>query len=141
MPPHPAYRRQVLDHLGRVAGMVDELGIGDVLDHATHQTPDLRDRTGGEAVNAMGRQGLGGSNQALSRVPRFFQKTPPFRRLSPRVAPAQLHDEARGRALEPLYAYGVPERYRLMAATAAERRGLTPRVAPRDRPSSPGAGR
>jgi hypothetical protein len=48
-----------LDHLGLVAGMFDELGIGDVLDHATHQNPAMRDLTGGEAGKAMVLNGLG----------------------------------------------------------------------------------
>jgi Domain of unknown function (DUF4277) len=53
MPNQPAYRSQVLDHLGLVAGRFDALGMGDVLDHATHQNPELRDLTVGEAVKAM----------------------------------------------------------------------------------------
>ena len=40
---HPMYQSHILDHLGLVAGMFDELGIGDVLDQATHHNPDLRD--------------------------------------------------------------------------------------------------
>jgi hypothetical protein len=59
MPEQPSYRSQVLDHLGLVAGMFDELAIGDVLDHATHHNPELRDLTVGEAVKAMGLNGLG----------------------------------------------------------------------------------
>lgn len=35
--PQP-YPRQVLDHLGLVAGIFDELGTGEVLDQATQQT-------------------------------------------------------------------------------------------------------
>jgi hypothetical protein len=52
-PDQPMYRSHVLDHLGLVAGMFDELGMGDVIDHATHQHPALRDLTVGEAVKAM----------------------------------------------------------------------------------------
>ena len=52
-PPAPPYRTHILDHLGRVAGMVDELGIGDILDQATHHNPETRDLTVGEAVKAM----------------------------------------------------------------------------------------
>jgi hypothetical protein len=53
MPDQPAYRSHVLDHLGLVAGMFDALGMGDVIDQATHQHPELRDLTVGEAVQAM----------------------------------------------------------------------------------------
>jgi transposase len=129
MPDHPPYRSQVLDHLGLVAGMFDELGIGDVLDQATQQNPEMRDLTLGEAVNAMVLNGLGFINHALYLVPRFFQNKPTSRLISPRVAPKQLNDDALGRALETLYTYGVTELYSLVAATAAQRLGLAPRLA------------
>jgi transposase len=129
MPDQPTYRSQVLDHLGLVAGMFDELGIGDVIDQATQQNPEMRDLTTGEAVKAMVLNGLGFINQALYLVPRFFQNKPTYRLISPRVAPDQLNDDALGRALDTLYANGVTELYSLTAATAAERLGLTPRFA------------
>ena len=65
MPDHPMYRSQVLDHLGLVAGMFDELSIGDIIDHATQPNSDMRDLTVGEAVKAMVLNGLGLINQAL----------------------------------------------------------------------------
>ena len=129
MPDQAPYRSQVLDHLGLVAGMFDELGIGDVIDQATQQHPEMRDLTVGEAVKAMGLNGLGFLNQALYLVPRFFQNKPTYRLISPRIVPEQLNDDALGRALETLYAYGVTELYSLIAATAAERLGLAPRFA------------
>ena len=130
MPNQPAYRSQVLDHLGLGAGMFDELGMGDVLDQATHQNPAMRDLTVGEAVKAMVLNGLGLINQALDLGPRFFQNKPTCRLISPRVAPEQFNDDALGRAWETLYTDGVSELYSLIAATAAERLGLAPRFAP-----------
>jgi transposase len=115
--------------------MFDALGSGAVIDQAPQQHPELRDLTVGEAVTAMVLQGLGCMHQALSLVPRFFQHTPTDRLLAPRMAPAQRNDDALGRALDTLYAEGVTDLYRLMAATAAERRGLAPRLTPLDRTS------
>jgi transposase len=109
--------------------MFDELGIGDVLDHATHQNPEMRDLTVGEAVKAMVLNGLGFINHALYLVPRFFQNKPTSRLIAPRVTPKQLNDDALGRALDTLYASGVTELYSLIAATAAQRLGLAPRFA------------
>jgi transposase len=126
MPNQPTYHSQVLDHLGLVAGMFDELGIGDVIDQATRQNPAMRDLTVGEAVKAMVLNGLGFINQALYLVPRFFQHKPTYRLISPRVTPEQLNDDALGRALDTLYAYGVTELYSLMAVSAAMRLGLCP---------------
>jgi transposase len=82
--------------------MFDELGIGDVIDQATHQDPEMRDLTVGEAVKAMVRNGLGFMNHTLYLVPRFFQHTPTYRLMSPRVAPEQRNDDALGRALDTL---------------------------------------
>jgi transposase len=141
MPDQPTYRSQVLDHLGLVAGMFDELDIGGIIDQATQHNPELRDLTVGEAVKAMGLNGLGLSKQALDLVPRFFQHKPTYRLISPRVAPAQLNDEALGRALDTLYAYGVTELYRLSAATAATRLGLSPTSMHLDSTSFHGDGR
>src|SRR5215471_11174198 len=117
-PPPQPYRTQILDHLGLVAGMFDELGIGDVIDKATQQNPAMRDLTVGEAVKAMVLNGLGFVNQALYLVPQFFQNKPTSRLIAPGVAPAQLNDDALGRALDTLYAYDVTTLYSLIAATA-----------------------
>jgi transposase len=104
MPDQPTYRSPVIDHLGLVAGMFDELGMGEILDQATQHNPEMRDLTVGEAVKALVLNGLGCLNQALYLVPRFFQNKPTYQLMSPRVAPTQLNDDALGRALETLYA-------------------------------------
>jgi hypothetical protein len=135
MPDPAPYRSQVLDHLGLVAGRFDALGMGDVIDQATPQHPAMRDLTVGEAVQARVRHGLGCMNQALDLVPRWCQHKPTSRLMAPRMVPAQLNDDALGRALEPRDADGVPALSSLLATTAAERRGLVPRLAHLDRPS------
>jgi hypothetical protein len=74
LPPQPqSYRTQVLDHLGLVAWMFEELGIAEVIDHATQQDPAMRIVTAGHAVKAMVLNGLGFLNQQLYLVPHFFQ--------------------------------------------------------------------
>jgi transposase len=123
------YRSQVLDHLGLVAGMFDELGIGEVIDQATQQNPEMRIVTAGHAVKAMVLNGLGFVNQQLYLVPHFFHNKPTYRLLAAAIAPEHLNDDALGRALDTLYAYGVTELYSLIAATAAKRLGLTPTFA------------
>jgi hypothetical protein len=39
---HQPYCSEILDHLGLVAGMFEELGIGEVIDRATKQDPEQR---------------------------------------------------------------------------------------------------
>jgi transposase len=126
---------EVLDHLGLVAGMFDELGIGDVLDRAMQPNPETRIVPVGNAVKAMVLNGLGFMNQQLSLVPKFFQNKPTQRLIAPGIEAQHLHEDTLGRALDTLYDYGVTERYRLIAATAAPRLGLAPPFAHRDSPS------
>ena len=132
--PQP-YRSQLLDHLGLVAGMFDELGIGAVIDQATQQNPETRMVTVGQAIKAMVLNGLGFVNQQLYLVPLFFQNKPTHRLIAPGIEAQHLHDDTLGRALDTLYDYGVTALYSLLAVTAAQRLGLTPRFAPLDRTS------
>ena len=92
------YRSQIFAHLGRVAGMFEALGSGDVIDKATQQHPARPIVTAGNAVKAMVRNGLGLVNQRLSLVSQFVQNTPPARLIAPAMAPAHLNDDTLGRA-------------------------------------------
>src|SRR5215510_4628471 len=130
IPPQPQpYRTQVLDHLGLVAGMFEELGIAEVIDRATKQDPEMRIVTAGHAVKAMVLNGLGFINQQLYLVPHFFQNKPLSRLLAPGIQASHLNDDTLGRALDTLYDYGVTALYSLIAATAVKRLGLAPRFA------------
>src|SRR5262245_17156354 len=98
IPPKPqSSRTQVLDPLGLVAGMFEELGITEVIEKATQPNPAMRLVTVGHAVNAMVLNGLGFVNQQLSLVPHFFQHQPRARRIAPGLQASQLTDDPRGR--------------------------------------------
>jgi transposase len=129
LPQPQSYRTQILDHLGLVAGMFEELGIAEVIDQATQQDPEMRIVTAGHAVKAMVLNGLGFLNQQLYLVPHFFQNKPISRLIAPGIHASHLNDDTLGRALDTLYDYGVTELYSLIAATAARRLGLTPTFA------------
>lgn len=120
---HPSARREILDHLGLVAGMFDALGMGGVIDRATQQHPEPRIVTLGHAVKAMGLNGLGFVNQSLDLVPMFFQNNPTQRLIAPGMDATHVNDDTLGRALDTLYDSGVTALYGLMAATAAHHLG------------------
>src|SRR6185503_13518146 len=109
-PPPQPYRTQVLDHLGLVAGMFEELGITDVIDRATQQDPEMRIVTVGHAVKAMVLNGLGFLNQQLYLVPHFFQNNPISRLIAPRIQASHPNDHTLVCALDTLYAYRVTAR-------------------------------
>src|SRR5215510_12774686 len=88
-PPQPqSYRTQVLDHLGLIAGMFEELGITEVIDQATQQNPAMRLVTVGHAVKAMVLNGLGFVNHQLSLVPLPQAFTPVLSMMTPADAPS-----------------------------------------------------
>jgi transposase len=62
-------------------------------------------------------------------MPLFFQNRPTYRHMAPGIEAQHLNDDTLGSALDALYAYGVTELYSLIAVTAAQRLGLTPRFA------------
>ena len=98
---HQPYSSEVLDHLGLVAGMFDELGIGEVLDRTIKHTPGRRIVTVGHAVKAMVLNGLGFVNPQLYLVPLFFQNKPTQRLIAPGVDAQHLHDDTLGRRIPP----------------------------------------
>jgi hypothetical protein len=75
--------------------------------------------TAGHAVKAMILNGLGFVNQQFYLVPHFFRNKPTSRLIAPAIAASHLNYDTLGRALNTLYAYGVTELYRLIAATAS----------------------
>jgi hypothetical protein len=141
MPAHPMYPRQGLAPLGLVAGMCDARGSGEALAQATRQDPARRALTVGAAVQAMGLQGLGFSQHARARGPRFCPPPPPPRRMAPPVAPAQRPDAAWGRACETRSPSGGTALSSLGAVRAAQRLGLVSPGAPRATTRCHGDGR
>ena len=142
IPPKPQpYRTLVLEHLGLVAGMFEALGITAVIDQATQQDPAMRIVTVGHAVKALVLHGRGFINHQLDLVPHFFQHKPIARLIAPGLQASHLHADTLGRALDPLYDFGVTALYSLIAATAARRLGLTPTCSHLDTTSFPVDGR
>jgi len=123
------YESKILDHLGLVAAMVDELELVEQIDQAISQDFDQRVVSIGQAVKAMVLNGLGFVNQRLYLVPQFFHSKPTERLIGPGIKAEHLHDDTLGRALDALYDYGVTELFGELAAHAASQLGLTSRFA------------
>jgi len=120
---------KIFDHLGLVAGMFEELEIGDRIDEQIAQDFDERNVSVGQAVKALVLTGLGFVQQRLYLTAQFFEKMPTNRLIGEGVRPEHLNDDVLGRALDDLYDYGVTELFRDLAAHAGEKLGLTSRFA------------
>jgi transposase len=118
-----------LDHLGLVAGMYDELEIGERIDEHIAQDFEQRKVSVGQAVKAMVLNGLGFVRQSLYLTPQFFETRPTERLIGEGIEPDHLHDDTLGGALDSLYEYGVTELFRDVSAHAVDQLGLTSRFA------------
>ncbi|PQJ34746.1 hypothetical protein BSZ35_09185 [Salinibacter sp. 10B] len=70
------YESKILDHLGLVAGMYDELEIGEEIDSRILQDTEQRKVSVGKAVKAMVFNGLGFIEQRLYLTTQFFETLP-----------------------------------------------------------------
>lgn len=120
----PSYETRTLEHLGLVAGMVDELGIAELIDQLIAQDRTQRQVSIGQAVKAMILNGLGFANRRLYLTPHFFQNKPTERLIAPGVQAEHLHDDTLGKALDALHRFGVSELFTLISHQAMQRLGL-----------------
>ncbi len=120
---------KVLDHLGLVVGMFEELEIGDRIDEHIAQDFDEREISVGQAVKALVLNGFGFVQQRLYLTPKLFERVPTERLIGEGVRPEHLNEGVLGRALDDLFEYGVTELFRELAAHAAGKLGLGSRFA------------
>lgn len=120
-----SYTSKLLNHLGLVAGMYDELGIGETLDRLIKQDKTQRQVTIGQAIKAMVLNGLGFAHRALYLTEQFFQDKPVNRLIGDDIEAKQLNDDVLGRALDTLYGYGLERLYSQITALSLKRLGLS----------------
>ncbi len=72
----PRHETKTIEHLGLVAGMVDELGITERIDALVTQDKEQRHVSVGQAVKAMIFNGLGFTNRRLYLTSHFFLNKP-----------------------------------------------------------------
>jgi transposase len=118
------HKSETLEHLGLITGMFDELGIGELVDELVPQDLSQRNVSIGQALKAMVLNGLGFANRRLYLMPEFFRNKPTERLVGAGISPEHLNDDALGKALDTLHAFGLTELYRQIARQAAERLGL-----------------
>jgi transposase len=121
-------RTEVLNHLGLVSTMYEELGIGELIDTLIPQDTNARHVSIGQAVKAMVLNGLGFAERLLYLTPDFFRPLPVERLIGPGVEASHLNDDTLGRALEALVDADVTGVFSQIAQRACQRLGLTPRV-------------
>jgi len=121
----PSYHSQTLDHLGLVAGMVDELGLVSLINQMLPKPVEGSTVSYGHAVKAMIVNGLGFVQRALYLTPDFFRDKPVDRLVGEGIQAEQLNDDLLGRTLDKIYDYGLDEFYSPLSVQAVTRLGLS----------------
>ena len=120
-------RTESIDHYGLVMGMIEELGIMNVVDQELPTKSKSKIVTHGMAVAAMILNGLGYANKQLYLTPRFFEKKA-LKQLfkSNDIEAKHFNKETLGRTLDALFEYGVNELYEKISKKALDILGLIP---------------
>ena len=97
---------QDIDHLGIIAGIVDEIGIVEIIDGllGTHEQEVV---SAGQVVKALILNCMGFLSSPLYLFSQFFEGKATEHLIGPGVQPEHLNDTRIGRVLEKLYRYGL----------------------------------
>jgi transposase len=109
-----------LDHLGIVAGLIDEIGLVELLNERLGIDPREKVSTG-VVVKAMLLNGLGFVSAPLYLFEKFFKGKATEQLLGTGIKPEQLNDDRLGKALDDLYAIGLSDLFLSISLQAAQR--------------------
>ena len=115
---------QTIDHLGIIAGIVDEIGLVEQINQLLGQ--DKREKvSAGQVVKAMILNGLGFVSSPLYLFGKFFEGKATEHLIGEEVRPEHLNDDRLGRVLDQLYVFGLTRLFLSIALKAAAKFGIT----------------
>jgi transposase len=109
-----------IDHLGIVAGLVDEIGIVEIINQRLGIDPREKVSTG-VIVKAMILNGLGFVSAPLYLFGQFFQGKATEQLLGEGIKPEHLNDDRLGNVLDEVYAAGLSELFLEISLAAANK--------------------
>ena len=113
-----------LDHLGIVAAVAKDLQIIEKINSRLEADHASINVSMGQRALAMIISGLGFTDERLYMVSQFFQTKPVERLIGEGVKAEHLNDDALGRLLDAIYAYGTTEFYSEIAFEIGQENGL-----------------
>ena len=119
---------QDLDHLGIIAGIVDEIGIVEVIDREIGT--DLREKvSAGQVVKAMIINCMGFLTAPLYLFSEFFEGKATEHLIGAGIKAEYLNDSRIGRVLDQIYEYGITILFIKIASLMTERFKIDPKIA------------
>lgn len=113
-----------LDHLGIVAGIIDEIGIVEKVNELLG-TDDREKINCGEVVKAIILNGLGFVAQPLYLFSNFFKDKAVEHLLGEGVKAEELNDDKLGRVMDKLYKYGLNNLFLIIGLETIRRYGVS----------------
>ncbi len=99
---------QSIDHLGIIAGIIDSIGLVEIINEIVGQAPDEK-VSAGHVVKAMILNGMGFVSSPLYMFPDFFQDKACEYLIGEGVKPEYLNDDKLGRVMDKLFIKGLTE--------------------------------
>ena len=113
-----------LDHLGIVAGIIDEIGIVGKVNELLGTDPREKINCG-EVVKAIILNGLGFVAQPLYLFSNFFKDKAVEHLLGPGVKAEELNDDRLGRVMDKLYKYGLNNLFLIIGLEVIRKYGIS----------------
>ncbi|QDZ41056.1 IS1634 family transposase [Euhalothece natronophila Z-M001] len=109
-----------LDHLGIVAGLIDEIGLVEQINELVVEQAGEK-VSPGHAVKAMILNGLGLFSSPLYLFPKFFEGKPTEHLIGEGIQAEHLNDDRLGRVLDKLYLTGLEDIFLSIALKAVQK--------------------
>ena len=115
---------QNIDHLGIVAGIIDSIGIVEIINELIGVEKDEKVNAG-QVVKAMIINGLGFVSKPLYLFPEYFETIACEHLIGTGVKPEYLNDDKLGRVMDKLFIKGLDTIFFIIAVKAAQKFGVS----------------
>ena len=113
-----------IDHLGIVAGIIDSIGIVEIINELIGIEKDEKVNAG-QVVKAMIINGLGFVSKPLYMFPKYFETIACEHLIGAGVKPEYLNDDKLGRVMDKLFIKGLDTIFFIIAVKAAKKFGVS----------------
>ena len=113
-----------IDHLGIVAGIIDSIGIVEIINELIGVEKDEKVNAG-QVVKAMIINGLGFVSKPLYMFPKYFETIACEHLIGAGVKPEYLNDDKLGRVMDKLFIKGLDTIFFIIALKAAQKFGVS----------------
>ena len=114
---------QTINHLGIIAGIIDEIGIVEIINEQLGIKPQER-LNSGLIVKSIILNAMGFVSRPLYLFPQFFDDKATEHLFGEGIVPEDFNDDKIGRVLDKLYKFGLNKIFLAIALTALKKYGV-----------------